>query len=755
MSKNHSLIGKNVSRLDAVAKATGEAAFTVDVQLPRMIHAKFLRSPYSHARVKKIDTTQAEMLSGVAGVVTHKDLIGKIVHHDVLDDKVRFLGEAVAGVAALTEEIAEEALALIKIEYEVLPWVSCLEEAMQPESPELWPGGNICSWGGPRSIEQGCSAQWEKGDVEKGFQEADVVVDNTLDTQAQYHCCLEPHACVASWRQGMRELTLWVSTQAIYDDQHNLAEMFNLPLEKVRILCPFIGGGFGSKVHNTCKEYGMTAFLSIKTRRPVRYEPLRSEEVISALRHPASFYYKIGAKKDGTVTAVYLKAFRSGGAHTSLQMNFLAGSTEYVAPTYLMSPNVKYEGWSTYTNLPLCAAFRGFGYFESGAAYAQTMDILAESLHMDPLEFLLKNAPDRNYPVGSDQGPLTTGGIKETLQKCAEKIQWKEKWHQPGQKKLPDGRMHGIAVAYAMGRATVPPFVATGNAIIKLETDGKAHLIAGITDIGQGQATGLAQIAAETVGLNFEDVTVTWGDSIAPLTNFQAASSTTMMSGNATKLAAEDARKQILNLAAPVLKAEPEELDIMGGVVYLKKSPEKKVPLGQIVNLPGVKSIIGHGQWSIPDSVAATRTLVVCIAEVAVDTETGKIETIKMVQGTDCGRIISRERVEGQLQGVLSGGVGFAFTEDWVMDKGLGGRILNANLIDYKVPTFMDTMNILEPGIIVENPDPVGPYGARGMGEAVLSASAPALLNAVYNAIGIRFNSTPLTPDKVLKALCK
>lgn len=747
------VIGKQVERIDAKAKATGSARFTVDLQLPGMVYAKFLRSPHAHAKIQSIDVSNAAAQEGVVSIVTHLALKGMKLHNDLFDDHTRYLGEALVGVAATSEEAAEDALEAIEVIYEPLPKYLNAKAALQPDAAPIWGEGNICTWRGPRPVQEGSSLTWEKGDVERALLEADIVVACEMDTHAQFHGCLEPHACLASWDSGLDELTMYISSQGIFEDQENIAHALGLALDKVQVKCPYVGGGFGAKAHNTCKEYLMAALLSIQCKKPVRYSPTRSEEIIAAMRHPASFSYKIGAKRDGTISAISMEALRSGGAHTSLQMNFLLGSTEYVAPTYLKSPNVKYEGWSAYTTLPLCAAFRGFGYFESGTVFAQAIDMAAEKLHMDPLAFLLKNVPRKGDPVSTDQGPLTTVGIAETIEACAQALGWKEKWHAPNTKRLDDGRMHGIAVAHAMGRATLPSFVTSGNATVHVKRDGTARVFAGISDIGQGQATGLKQIAAEALGLPFHAVTVTWGDTAAPHTGDQVASSTTMMTGNAVKLAAEDAKKQLLTYAAGAMQVDATHLDIQNGIIFERNAPGRQMTVAEAVQLPGVKVAVGNGKWSITDGEASPRSVVACIAEVAVDTETGKVEVINMVQGTDCGRVLSRSRIEGQMDAVLSGGLGYVLMENWAMDEGSHGRILNLNLYDYKMPTFVDTQDILKPNIILEYPDDAGPFGARGMGEVTLSASAPALLNAVYNAIGIRFRSTPLTPDRVLKAL--
>lgn len=747
------IVGQNVERIDARAKAIGAAKFTVDLREIGMLTVKFLRSPYSYAKVIDIDFYEAEAMAGVHAVVGQHDLIGKRLHNDMLDDCVRFFGEAVAGVAAETEEIAQEALERIRVTYKVLPGVLDFEQSTRDGAPKVWDGGNVCTWRGARPASEGSSLRWEKGNTDKALAQAEYKVSCTVKTHTQFHGCLEPHACTASWDPGMRQMKMHISSQGIFDDQENIATALGVNLDQVQVVSGFVGGGFGSKAHNTCKEYLMSALLSQKALRPVRYEPDRSEEALTALRHEATFKYELGADKDGNVQGIRMTAYRVGGAHTSLQMNFLLGSTEYVAPTYLRSPNVCYEGWSVYTNMPLCAAYRGFGYFEGGIGFAEAVDMLAEKVGMDPVAFLLKNVPVKGDPVSTDQGPLTTEGIRETVAAVAEAIDWNSKKHKPCGKVLPDGRYHGISIAHAMGRATLPNFVTTGNATVQVKRDGSARVFAGISDIGQGQATAVKQIAAEALGVPFESVTVVWGDTIAPHTGDQVASSTTMMTGNAVKLAAEDARKQIIEAAARLLKTQTGDLTVANGVISSKSDPEKRITVAQVVQSPGLKIIVGNGKWSITDEVASPRSLVVTAAEVAVDMETGKVELINMVQGTDCGRAICKSRVEGQMDGVLSGGVGYILTEDCAIDYKDHGRILNLNLYDYKMPTSLDCVNILQPGIIMEFPDEVGPFGARGMGEATLSASAPAILNAVYNAIGIRFDSTPLTCDKVLRAI--
>jgi xanthine dehydrogenase molybdenum-binding subunit len=755
-SKNLSVVGKNVRRIDSEAKVTGEAIFTTDVKIPHMTYAKVIRSPHAHARIKSVDVSEALSAPGVLAAVTHLEIIGKMLHHDILDEYIHSLGEAVAAVAATSEQIAADAAKKIKVEYELQPANLDFDSSMSKNAPLTWASGNLCTPAGTVPLtDDNCTVQWGKGDVEQGFEDSDFVEEMYLRTHAQYHVCLEPHVCVARWNNATKTMDCWLSSQTIYKDQATIAGALGIPNDRVRVISQYIGGGFGGKEDNCDKEYVFAALLSKKIRRPVRYEPTRAEETITAIRHPAQFYYKVGAKKDGSIHSLYMTAVRDGGSHTSEQVPFLLGSTDFVAPAYVVSPNVAYKGWSVFTNTPVSSAYRGFGYFESGCALLQTTDMLAEKLDMDPFDFLYRNVPGRGSIIGVAQGPMTTDGIKKTLQTCADAFDWKKKWHKKQEKVLSDGRRHGIGLGLALGRAYLPNFMCTGNAVIKINLDGKAHLFCGVTDLGQGQATGLLQIAAEAMTLSPDDIMLTWGDTHAPHTNFQAASASTMLSGNAVRKACEDACKKLIELGGQILNCRPEFLTITNGRVHVIANPDNGLTFAQIVSAPGNRVVIGTGHWVVREHEGTPRAIVVCMCEVAVDTETGKTKVLKLQQATDCGQIICRTRVEGQMDGVLSGGMGWVLQEDWAMDKRLDGRIMNCNLYDYRVPTFPDVDGVYAPNIINEDNDPIGPYGARGMGEATLSAAAPAITNAIYNAIGARFSELPITPDKVLKVLGK
>jgi CO/xanthine dehydrogenase Mo-binding subunit len=751
MSENLRVVNKNVHRVDAAAKVTGSARYTVDMKLPSMLHCRMVRSPHPFARVKAIDVTAAESLPGVMGIVTHLDLVkaNVRVQQEKLDGCVRFTGEPVVAVAAETERKAEEAARRVKVEYEILKPVRNMDEAMDPNGPRVWPGGNGLTRQGPAPVTGPALALWNKGDVKKGLEEADASVDVDVITGGQAHVAFEPHAVLASWDRGRRELNLWISTQQIHEDQYSLAQALGINAEQVHVNCTYCGGAYGGKLE-TFKEAFLVSFLSRKTARPVRFVQSREEEAATtACRLPARFKWRLGARKDGKLTTIHVKNLTPCGPFASRNASFIMGRTDFVAPSYFTSENCGYEGRGVYTNNMPTAAYRGFGYFESATALGIAVDSLCEKLEMDPYAFHMMNMPDYGSKIGVEQGLFTVKGLKEALTACVNEAGWKEKRHKPGKNILPDGRLHGIGLGFGMGRTCLPEGFGSGGAMIKIGSDGKAKVFAGISDMGQGQATGCAQIAAEALGMNMEDVAIIWGDTIAPKTNFQAASATTMMTGNAVKEAGEEVRKKAWNGAAKVLRVSPEDLTLKDGV-FESKSTGKKISYSALVR--GFMNLYGTGNWYNSLSQYYPRAPMFTVIEVAVDPETGLVEITNLVQATDCGRAVSRSRVEGQMQGVLSGGVGFLLVEGVSIDESRM-RILNANMSDYKIFTSLDPHIEVMKTIIVEKPDEIGPFGARGMGEAVHSASGAALANAVYNAIGVRMYETPFSPGKILAAL--
>ena len=759
MAAEFSVVGKSVTRIDARPKVTGEAKFTVDMQLPKMLHMKLLRSPHPSARIKNIDTSKAESLKGVAAIVTHLEFKGRRQGCEgtpgvVYDDRMRYVGEAVVAVAAENTGIAEAAANLVKVDYEILPAVFDIEEAMKPGATKVHPGGNIATVTGPKVV--GPSFHWEKGDVEQGFKDADKIVEGKMRTHSQYHAPHEGLSCVMSWEAAAGKLTAWVSSQDPFDVRQSLADLLNLPLTNTRVICPCVGGAHGIKGASAIfKEWQMAALLSKKAGRPVKYEQTREECVTTTVRRGAAvFNWKVGAKQDGTLTAIQVSAAREAGAYGSSTMYLARAVVDYLVTGNFRCPNISEESNCVFINAGNTGAYRGFGYFEGNASFAPVIDELTENLGIDTVDFYLKNIFKAGDLVGSTQQLLTSSALDQCIQACAEKISWKEKWHKPGTKTMPNGKKHGIGLGICVGMAFRP--VNKISSIVKIESDGKARVFVGATELGQGQSTGQAQMAAEALGMPFEDVSITFADTEnTPWSQPQTASSSTVCCGWPTVLAAQDAKEQLLQAAATTMNKTVDELDTRDGLVFVKADPETSITFANAMK-GRVNTIIGHGTWSNNGTTdPAFRQPNACMCEVEVDTETGLVDITNLVVAVDCGRVISPQRVECQFQSILSGGRGYVLAEEPIWDRETG-RILNPSWLDYKLSTTLDTgPGIMQPVIIADSFDPYGPFGAKGAGEAGIAPSAGALLNAIYNAIAVRPDRTPVTPDVILRALGK
>lgn len=760
MAEELKVIGKNLPRKDAIKKANGTAQFTVDIKLPGMLYGKCLRSPYAHARIVSIDTSKAEALPGVKAVLTHKDIAPKNTFKQfkdrvsfdiyVLEDKVRYTGDEVAAVAAISEEIAEEALNLIQVEYEELPAVFSAEEALKPDAPKIHPEGNLV----PMAPGRPFTYSRQVGDVEKGFSEADLILERRYTTHMQSHCPLETRTCIADW-DSTGKVTLWDSTQKPFEIHVELANVLGLSLNKLRVITLYVGGAFGSK-ETLLKIHGIAAFLSKKAGRPVKIELSREEQAVTGTRrHSWTFYIKVGAKKDGTLTAYYNKAFLNAGPYVFLSI-MVALNQGSLTPKF-SCPNRKYDCYVAYTNCPPASAFRGFGYLEGDFAICSIMEELCEKLGIDPLDFYLKNHLRNMEPYGMYNHPRSLA-FGEAIQKSAEKIRWKEKRHSPGEQTLTDGRKHGIGMGISGGNAAL----LQSTAVVMVDDRGSVTLLSGAVEQGQGAHSEMPQIVAEALGVPYDDVEIVGSDTgMTPYDSGQDASRTTLTHGNAVKMAAEDARQQLLSHAALRMKVSPQDLDCKEGIVFARNNPDRKMSVADVVQQlmvdfpPAVmprKAIIGKGSYFIPGYPPPAGNAVCNIAEVEVDTTTGQIELTRFISAVDCGKAISPKGIEGQYESVLSAGAGFALKEELLLEPGTG-KVLNPSFLDYNIPTSLDYCN-MDPVIIVESMEKLGPYGAKGIGECALSAAAPAISNAIYNAIGVRV-SLPAMPDKVLAALGK
>ncbi|SPD74174.1 4-hydroxybenzoyl-CoA reductase subunit alpha [uncultured Desulfobacterium sp.] len=766
----HSVIGKSTTRVDVKEKAVGEAQYTGDIILPKMLYGNILHSPYAHARILNIDTGKAKKLPGIKAVATGKDITDK--PHGLIrtppaplflrdkfalaKDKVRFIGDEVAAVAAVDMDTAEEALELIKVEYEELPAVFDPLEAMKPGAPiihESYPGGNISTDG-----------HFNHGDVEKGFKESDFVFEEHFETQYVCHSPLEPHSAVANYLQS-GELTIWLSTQTPFYDQTGIAEALGIPVTKVRVIKPHVGGAFGGKT-DTLPPYPIAALLSKMTGRPVKVVHTREEELVcTSRRHPIYIDQKIGLKKDGKIVAMESRAILDGGAYFSFGPVTTVIFGGFQNGPYEI-PNFRYDGLRICTNKPFCGAMRGHGAIQAKFAMESIIDIAASKMGIDQLEIRIINA--------IKPGVVTAGGFivnstghEECIQKTQEKLRWKDKWGKHS------GTGVGIAANFFLSGAAINFFFdhhpSHSAVIIEANEDGKFTLKTGTSDLGQGSMTTLAMIAAETIGVTLDDIRVIAADTITtPIDMGSYSSRVTMFGGNASLNAAQEMRKTLFEIAADTLEANPEDLEAKEGQIFVKGSPDKSVSHAETINLyfeKNIQPLIVKGHYNPPpnphspdiqiqgmniDAVNASPaySFGAQAVELDVDKETGIVKVKKIIAAHDCGTAINPQAVEGQIEGGVSMSLGQALTEDFKMDKCWP---MTSSFLDYKLPTSMDHPEI--ESMLVQTMDVNGPYGAKEVGEGVNIPTIPAITNAIYDAVGVRIKDLPVTPEKILNGL--
>jgi len=741
----YTIVGKRLPLIDASEKVTGRALFTGDIEIPGMLHARILRSPYAHARVLRIDTCQAERFPGVKAVLSKNNAprlkipatLGGPRERIMFGEKVRYVGDEVAALAAISKEVAEEALKLIKVEYEELPAIFDPEEAIKPGAPIINPDKE-------RNIAG--SVKLGDGNVEAGFQEADYIFEETFKTSSQRHATMETHGAIASFDMT-GQLTVWASTQLPFHIHRILAEYLGIPMSKIRVVTPYLGGGFGSKLHMIVEH--ICALLAKIAGKPVKLVLNREEEFSATVtRHAFSIRLKIGVKRDGILTAIKADAIANVGAYIYV-FGPLWAAGDGLITTY-RCPNVEFQGYSVYTNLTPAGGFRGYGNTQAHFAIESMVDMIAEKLGIDPIEFRLKNYKQAG-DIGLGNTRITSSGLAECLAVGSEKIGWglrNKLSKEEGPKK------RGVGAACLVHRSgtlfALPDYSAV---FVKFNEDGTATVLTGATDLGTGSHTTLAQIAAEELGLQLEAVNVIGGDTgTTPIDRGAFASGTLYVTGSAVRAAAADAKQQLLSYTGKKFHAAPEDFEIKMGRIYFKRLPEKWIALSEITKesskaKKGAKAFLGKASFENP---AAAHSFGAQFAEVEVDTETGQAEVLKMVAIHDIGKAINPLVVEGQIEGALQQGIGFALTEDPIIDKKTG-RMLNANFANYMVLTTLD-MPKIEVGLS-EPMDPTGPFGAKGIGEPPTLGVAPAIANAIYDAIGVRFTEIPITPEKIFKAL--
>lgn len=752
----YSFIGKRVPKIDSIYLATGEAQFLDDIKLPGMLYGKVLRSPHPHAKILNIDTGKATKLPGIKAVITANDTTKvKFCHLPVTpnkmvlaDDRVRFVGDEVAAVAAVDEVTAEEALDLIRVEYEVLPAVFDPEEAMKPGAPKIYEEckDNVAS-----------SFVREFGDIKKGFKEADLILEDRFSCPPVVSCTMEPHGCVASFDISGR-LTLWTTTQNLFNIQKGLAGVLKIPMHNVRVVSTFVGGAFGNKSVILPLE-PIAAFLAKKAKRPVKLVNSRYEEFISTrTRYPMIIDLKTGVKKDGTLTAREVRVITNNGAYNNKGSGITMMACNRIGNLYRI-PNVKVQGLIVYTNNQYGDALRGWGGPQAHFAVESQMDIIAEALNMDPLELRLKNA---NQPgdITSWGLEITSCGLADCLKEAAKIAGWDYK------KKQASSRGIGMAAFIHTGGGSMGLSHGGGNfseVSLKVNSDGTVNVITGDSEIGQGTETVLAQIVAEELGIPVGDIRITSRDTdITPASLGTWGTRVTFIGGNAAKKAAEEAKQQLFKAASEMLEVDPKDLEAKNGKIYVKGSPDHYVTMPEVVHSSLAKqgkAITSKVLYSPPNAFppdpktgygnfAPTYAFGAQIAEVEVDVETGKVKVINIVAAHDVGRAINPLSIEGQIEGGIAMGMGYALLEKLQWED---GKTLNANFCTYKLINSTEMPSIQT--LLIETIDPHGPFGAKGIGEPTAIPTAPAIANAIYNAIGIRIKDLPITPDKILKAL--
>ncbi len=785
-------VGKPDVRVDAVKLAQGKPAFTADLDMHGMLVAKVLHSPYAHARIKEIDASKARQLPGVAAVLTWKD-IPRVAYSTAgqsdpipgpldsfsLDNKVRFVGDRVAMVAAETEEIANAALKLIDVEYEPLPILLDPAQAMQPGSPILHDEPDYVNFGESNPKRNlAAEIRIDIGDVEKGFSEADQVIEGDYEVPKVQQASIEPHVVITYWDEDDR-LVIRTSTQVPFHARRQLAPVLGIPIKRIRVIKPRIGGGFGGKQEVLVED--VAAHLTIATRRPVLFEYTREEEFIAARsRHPMRMHMKTGVKRDGTITANEMYVLTDTGAYGCHALT-VTGNTGHKTMAlyvgdgkYRQAPNIRFYADIVYTNHPPAGAYRGYGCPQGFWAVERHMEKIARTLGMDPVEFRLKNALRRGekqpfstaWSEGREPRPETirTCGLEECARQGKSAIGWDQKYNDPNWQRVP-GKPHlrkGLGVALVM-QGTAIPYLDMGGASIKMNEDGSFNLLVGATDIGTGADTVLGQQAAEVLGVPLEDVIVYSSDTdFTPFDKGAYASSTTYISGTAVIKAARQVADQISARAAKMFNANAGQAkQAMAADVRLVNG-KAMVPDGRSLNLAEIAcEAMHHSEQEQIMAVASYYSPVAPtpfeaqFAEVTLDIETGQVTTDKLVSAVDSGIIVNPLSASGQIEGGMIQALGYGVCEEMVYDG--HGNARERDLRDYHIFQANEMPELKT--IFVETMEPSHPFGVKAVAEIPMDGIAPAVANAVLHASlsyvksGINIDQNPLTPEKVWKAL--
>ena len=761
------VIGSGMRKVDGLEKSTGRAVYTDDVTLPGMLHGKILRSPHPHARILSIDTSRAEALDGVHAVITGQDMpiqYGIIPwtqdEYPLCLDRVRYIGDGVAAVAAIDEDTAIEALSLIRVEYQELPAFLDPHLALNADGStpyvhdakkEGW-NGNITK-----------VVELEFGDIEGGMEKADVVVEGEYFFEGTTHAAIEPHCAIGQW-DGVGRLTVWSATQVPHYLHRELARVLEIDQAQVRVLQPLVGGAFGGKSEPFDLEF-CVGKLSMKTGRPVKILYTREEVFYSHRgRHPFHMHYRTGATKDGKLSSIDAKILLDGGAYASFGLVTTYYSGQLLCAPYEM-PAYRFDSTRVYTNKPACGPKRGHGSVQPRFAFEVQIDKLAEKVELDPIEFRRRNFIGENTRTINELR-VTSNGFLECLSSVEAASAWEEKF-----RSLPFGRGIGIAGSTYISGTNYPiyPNEMPQSAVqMQIDRSGRVAIFSGASEIGQGCDSVVAYIAAEELGVPLEWVRILRGDTdFTPVDLGAYSSRVTFMLGNAAIDAATRLRTMVQESVSKSWGVKSSEVLLSGGLALWAQDTSKHMPIAEAFNLAEAEhgTLGATGWYNTPKDVhgeyrggtigaSPAYSFTAHVAEVDVDIETGVVEVRKIWIAHDCGRALNPVLVEGQMEGSAYMGAAEAIMEEQIfkdVDHGRAGLHNAPSLLDYRIPTSLDTPEL--ESLIVESIDPEGPYGAKEAGEGPLHPSIPAIANAIYDAIGVRVDRLPFSPPNVWRAI--
>ncbi|MEM4310819.1 MAG: xanthine dehydrogenase family protein molybdopterin-binding subunit [Nitrososphaerales archaeon] len=772
-------VGKNLPRIDSLEKVTGSAKYCYDLFFPNMLYAAVVSSKYAHAFIKRIDTTEALKLQGVRAIITSEDVPKKrkgqlFFDRPIITKKARYIGDVIAAIAADTEEIAYEAARKIKVEYEKLPAIFDVKEAFNinpkvivhedlDELIEASQGHPLFEQDAPffRKILKDrpnvfANFEGEIGEVDKAFKEADFIVENEFKTGRVYHAAVEPHVAIANYNQHTGEVTIWSSCQCPYRAKMELCYLFDLEPSKVTFINPYVGGGFGSKGYLTIEDIALA--LSMKTNRAVRLAYSRRTDFLSTVIRNATYSRIRDAVKNGKILAREMEVLFDAGAYNDATFKFTRSAIFAAIASYSI-PNFRFKCYGVYTNTPVGGAYRGFGIQQVLWPVERQMDILAEKLSIDPVEIRKRHLPKKDGLNPLSKESLGDVKANECLEKVIEAIDY---YNKKSEKKSNGKWKKGIGITMA----NKPIHLHHPSATVKIDMNGFVEVRVGVQEIGTGSLTALAQISSEALKTPMEKVKIVWGDTrLTPYDEGTAGSRVTALTGNAVLRACMKAREKALKLASKKLGIPWHELEYKNGEIFSKSFQDKKIHINELFyktmyGLPSASiehgEIIGNAIYDLKEETSGLRRFHQSYTwgaqgmELEVNTETGKVNILKVITAIDVGKAINPELVKSQIEGGVAMGIGLALYEELILNE--QGEIINEHFLDYKIPTPFELPLDMET-IIVESYDSYGPFGAKAVGEFPLCITPQTVASAIYDAIGIQFYEIPITSEKIFFAI--